>query len=532
MGMELAFQMTDALPNEYGMNVVKGILWIVFEVILSLSPFWYPADHAPVQTAKRRGENRARILEAFESIPETILTINFSCSLLKPTAEDEKLRQDFHRELVKRMPELIDILLGRAPWFQRVKGYMTLKVSETAKIGEILSEWNQYITTLKNRVMQMRDRLQSEIAYHSAEAHQMGVQTYNKLGTFDSRFDEIQSIIVGLGPAIIAQMQQEFGKRLQQLERSVQARDGKFDFTANYPVGFDINSPQNNPDLERQEYDFAGSQLYTQPTHGESYAIITQLELLGLLRVGPSTALEDLEFILQQSNRTTELSLQQVWWLNRMDEFITWYREPCSSLLLVDGHLDTTPSDRISPLSIFDASFVLNLVQSPSRITFFFFAGLVDGEDEEKDANINDPCGLIRSLISQLLSHESLPQPDLRFLTQEWIEQCEMNNIKALCDLFKCLVFQVPADMQVFCILDGLVVYECEPLWRDEIDYMATLFQHMTLKTGFNGIPVVKTLFTFANRSLQISDRVDMYPDIWKHATLAAGHIDVMPLMI
>jgi hypothetical protein len=47
-----------------------------------------------------------------------------------------------------------------------------------------------------------------------------------------------------------------------------------------------------------------------------------------------------------------------------------------------------------------------------------------------------------------------------------------MGNYKALCELLKCLIFQIPADMQVFCILHGLVAYECEPLWRDETDYL------------------------------------------------------------
>lgn len=63
---------------------------------------------------KKRRENRTWILEAFETIPETILTINLLCISLKPTADDEMLRQDFHRDLAKRMPLLIDILLGKA----------------------------------------------------------------------------------------------------------------------------------------------------------------------------------------------------------------------------------------------------------------------------------------------------------------------------------------------------------------------------------------------------------------------------------
>lgn len=118
------------------------------------------------------------------------------------------------------------IFLGISVWLtsfvvlglQRVKGYLTLKIRETCKVDEILSEWNQYIAGLKNRVMRMKDRLHSKTAYHSAEAHRV-VVTYNRVDTFDSRFDEIESMILGMGPAIMTLVQKEFGKRLLQLER-------------------------------------------------------------------------------------------------------------------------------------------------------------------------------------------------------------------------------------------------------------------------------------------------------------------------
>lgn len=135
---------------------------------------------------------------------------------------------------------------------------MTLKIGETYKIDEVLSEWNRYIAALNNRVVQMRDKLLSETAHHSAEAHQMIVQTHNKLGTFDSRFDEIQSMIGGMGSAIMTLMQKEFGKQLQLLARSIQDQSlgaqaqtfllqgwQNLGFSAGYPVGYDINSWQD-----------------------------------------------------------------------------------------------------------------------------------------------------------------------------------------------------------------------------------------------------------------------------------------------
>ncbi|KAE8150937.1 hypothetical protein BDV25DRAFT_103683 [Aspergillus avenaceus] len=522
MGLDLAFKMTDVIPEEYGLGVIKGVLGIMFERI----------------------ENRAKILEAFESIPETILTINFSCSLLNPTAEDEKLRQEFHSTLVKRMPELIDILLGKPAWYQRLKGYMTFKIRETLTVDEILAEWKQYISTLNERVMRMRDRLRREIAYHSAEAHQLGVQANNKLDVFGNRFDEIQSTVIALGPAIMAAMQRDLGGRLNKLERALEARDTGAEAQTilfhefqeleakNRLCDIRIHNMQEEIDSlshENQALRLSTSQLYVEPPCAEPQAIVTPLELLGLIGVSPQAALEDLEFVLLQSERHTERSLGQVRWLTRMDEFVQWYHESRSCILLVDGYVERQRTDSIAPTSVFDANLVLSLVRNASRIVLYFFAGRYS---DDLESPLSGPSGLVRSLITQLLSHEKFRQPDLSFLTEEWLEGCRTGDIRALCELLKQLFLQVPADMQVYCVLDGLVVYEYVPRWEDEIDYVAALFQHLVQETRIAETPVVKTLMTFAYKSLQISDRVERFPRIWTHAALAAGYVDSMPMMM
>ncbi|KAJ5646907.1 hypothetical protein N7490_003279 [Penicillium lividum] len=269
---------------------------------------------------------------------------------------------------------------------------------------------------------------------------------------------------------------------------------------------------------ERQEVGFP--QSYRQAVQSEPCKTITPLELLGLLRVGPSAALDALELILQQSVKKPDSSLRKVSWLNRMDEFRAWYHNIWSSLLLVEGFLDTSPSERISALSIFNASFILNIASNPSYITLFFFAGLYDSTGASRDADFIGPCRLIRSLIAQLLAHESLPPPDLGFVTPQGIEACQQNNLLALCELFRRLILQIPADMQVFCILDGLVVYECEPRWSADIDYVASLLETLVGSTGVEGTPVVKIMLTFVNRSLQISKRISKLPDLWIHIPL------------
>lgn len=240
--------------------------------------------------------------------------------------------------------------------------------------------------------------------------------------------------------------------------------------------------------------------------------------------VSPHTAAHDLEIVLQEGSRFKSSYFGRVRWLAKTDEFTEWLRAPQSSLLLVDGRMDTNPAIMVTPMSIFVSTFIYSLISSPDCLPLFFFASLHDGQEE--DPELGGPTGMMRSLITQLLFSDKLATPSLQFLGRGFLNACESNNIKALCELFRRLVLQVPPNIQVICILDGTAAYENEQITGEEIDYVAALSQRLVEDLVDADSVRLKVLFTFANQSLQISDRVNMYPDVWRYASLAAGHVD------
>lgn len=104
------------------------------------------------QTAKRGVENRAKILEAFETVPETVLTIQTAYNYLNPTADDEELCREFCRTLVRTLPGLLDVLLKRQPcgfiiapfdmvfrsrtWFQGTERSQSPSPSESERLSQ------------------------------------------------------------------------------------------------------------------------------------------------------------------------------------------------------------------------------------------------------------------------------------------------------------------------------------------------------------------------------------------------------------
>lgn len=60
-------------------------------------------------------ENRGKILDTFETLPDSILTINTACALLEPGPAEEKVEEEVRSMLFRDMPVLVNILLGNEP---------------------------------------------------------------------------------------------------------------------------------------------------------------------------------------------------------------------------------------------------------------------------------------------------------------------------------------------------------------------------------------------------------------------------------
>ncbi|RAK90058.1 hypothetical protein BO79DRAFT_193445 [Aspergillus costaricaensis CBS 115574] len=495
-GLGMLAPLKDAIPDEYGLSVVKGVLGLVFE------------------TAKRGVENRAKILEAFETVPETVLTIQTAYNYLNPTADDEEL------------------------WYRKVTESLTLRIRETLTVDQVLSDWNRYLVTIKERLERMKVKITAATAYHSSESHRLGLEANTNIQTLHTELQGARSDIKDLVTEVKKQVGAEYREvfAFQKEQSGAQAMtELLYEFKALCKESREQYEVQQCQIflLQRAYSDLAHENEALQSTlslsstnsRDSTSTTVTPIELLGILGVSPHTAAQDLEIVLQEGSRFKSSYLGRVRWLARTDEFTEWLRAPQSSLLLVDGRLDTNPAIMVTPMSIFVSTFIYSLISSPDCLPLFFFASL---HDDQEDPELSGPTGMMRSLITQLLFSDKLATPSLQFLGRGFLNACESNNIKALCELFRRLVLQVPPNIQVICILDGTAAYEKEPITGEEIDYVAALFQRLVEDSVDADSVRLKVLFTFANQSLQISDRVDMHPDVWRYASLAAGHVDYL----
>jgi hypothetical protein len=133
---------------------------------------------------------------------------------------------------------------------------------------------------------------------------------------------------------------------------------------------------------------------------------------------------------------------------------------------------------------------------------------------------------MLRSLITQLLLSDKLPEPDLGFLRDEWLQACQAHEIGSLCSLFEELVVSIPEFIQVFVVIDGLEWYEQVYPWTADLKMIMAMFEHLTGEMHEDRFSFFKVMLLFANHSLEVSDRAERKKDIWTVTSLAAGWRD------
>lgn len=146
--------------------------------------------------------------------------------------------------------------------------------------------------------------------------------------------------------------------------------------------------------------------------------------------------------------------------------FRNWMLTSTSSKLLVHGDFDTT--SKISPFSILAATMTQGFRTSPNIISLVFFCGQHLYNDEYHGGSV-----MIRSLIAQLL--RQFPSPNIYPLSDTSTLDIETSNIPHLCTLFVHLIHQLPPNITIFCIIDGINEYEREEYLHGMDDVVLTL---------------------------------------------------------
>ena len=177
-----------------------------------------------------------------------------------------------------------------------------------------------------------------------------------------------------------------------------------------------------------------------------------------------------LDFDLGLLPNDVESSLRNVWTLplSAQDraaiimaspQLHTWLTTQKPLALFINGNHDA--SVRQSPLSYICGKLIDSMSSSvghsghPSILACAFFCG----QHMDLDDPASGPAGMMRSLLAQLLlSHRAFELTALRRLLN-----IDPSEIGELCDVFADLIEQLPRRYVVFCIIDGMTLYEDSP---------------------------------------------------------------------
>ncbi|KAI0536229.1 hypothetical protein GGR58DRAFT_476043 [Xylaria digitata] len=486
-GSDLASSYIGLIPEEYGLGLLKGGLAIIFE------------------TLKRKEENAQKILEVFETIPETILTINTAYALLEPEPEDERLKREFYDTLIRDVPVLIAILRGSEAWYKKVVQYLTIRLPETLNIDEILAHWRGKTGLLEGRVDRMKTRILGSLKSKMDALENVGTQ----VKTAETSIRTLLLSNSSLQHALMGKLQERITKQYSDIwyhqKLAACAMTGLYD------------------EIREVSYQLSETrQVEGRPQRRHRTAIVTPIQLLGIIGISDHAAGDDLEIILRQA-RSFDPEIQgRAGWLIKTIEFRDWLRSERSTILLADGCLPEH-GGLATPMSGFCSALISSLMESEYNIVLFFFAGQ-HCNMQAPNHDGNGPKGFIRSIIAQLLLCSNIARPNLDFLTREYLQDLGRYHLEALCDLFVQLVQQLPPTSRLYCIVDGIPLYEQSP-WLDDLEYVAAMLEHVVggqMQNPRRSAPV-KILMASPGKSVKLVEKTRGRNSVWKHVSLASG---------
>ncbi|KAJ0297677.1 hypothetical protein COL516b_010531 [Colletotrichum fioriniae] len=124
-------------------------------------------------------------------------------------------------------------------------------------------------------------------------------------------------------------------------------------------------------------------------------------------------------------------------------------------MLLIEGNIEDTARENVSPMSLFCVNFGLTMMDRDTEaVVLFFFCGL--HTDYTAD-NWAGPNGMLRSLIVQLLiSILQQKCPELDLSNTDYVRQLAALEMETLANLFEDLLNQFDEKDTIYCIVDGV----------------------------------------------------------------------------
>jgi len=207
-------------------------------------------------------------------------------------------------------------------------------------------------------------------------------------------------------------------------------------------------------------------------------------ELLWRLLAIPSLDVEDLRHVAERKERIPARDRARAEHIAQSTAFGAWAVSPASSKLLVHG--DFKPPQDTSALSLFCATLLRSLRDRPRFLSVVWFCG----RHADPGAAFSSAAAMLRSLAEQLLRQHSFDTRGLHFAVH--LSRVQEGNVAELCTLFCWLVRQLPEHLTLFCLVDGVALYERED-FEGALDALASVLSLVPDRRVGAG---VKVLFT------------------------------------
>ncbi|KAI9823115.1 MAG: hypothetical protein M1826_000266 [Phylliscum demangeonii] len=465
----------DLIPNDKYLSLLYGGLKLIFAA------------------AKKMAEKRSLILESLEEMPDTVETAYRARQLFRSDQQLIQLATELHYALLDAIDCMISWLLEKA-WKKQLKAvihpnqYGTIVDSQLRRVRDRVTALRAHVELLNMRnnakSVASLERIEPQISVLRQIGTETAVQTretaaYTREAAAQARETaaraqetashtretaaQAREIHVGVG-----NVERAMNEMKLQQTAGLASQNGMFKtlldqvLKAQWQIDAQQQALQTQNKVIQHLADevAAAASKQVQGQQVECYATVPQL--LELLMVDSAAAADDLHYVVVQG-QADEQAPATARSLLSQPRFQDWLVGPDSGCLFVDGHDERHALDRVTPFTRLSAMLVLSLHQAARALPLSLACGLHAGAHDA----VAGPAGLLRSLTSQLLlaaaAHTDF---DLRFVhSRDYYAGLERHEPRHLLHTFEQLLRQLPPDLVVFCLLDGLLFFD-RPGWR------------------------------------------------------------------
>ena len=198
--------------------------------------------------------------------------------------------------------------------------------------------------------------------------------------------------------------------------------------------------------------------------------IVTPEKLLELLAVDTTRIENEAAIMLRRGRGSDQAVHDRGHLLMHNQRFQAWLASGQSKCLLVDGNAGSA-SERVSAMTVVCALLAHSLpIETSSTITYFC------GLHTDLADTLGGPCGILRAILAHVVRTYNL---HLDFVDSEEYDELQRFDLRRLCILLGVLMKKLPAGVVLFCMIDGISLYEKDE-WLEGTCYALRMIGDLT----------------------------------------------------